>query len=399
MAECVIRLMDHQSMTVQWWAPDDLDVKEIQQGSLQACAANVGGHSLTLLLPAADVILLTLDLPIKSPQQLKKAMPYALEEWLADEVDTYHTVWHRDADALIHVAAINAEKFNTVLAQFQAAGLPLTAIYSEVLALPYKENTLSVLIEAQKIVLRTQRYLGGGFDQDSLVFVLEKWLNEHATEGVINCWSTLPLPECITRLANEGIVHVIRSENNLLQPHEETEGGVLNLLTRDFQPKKATDLTWKKWLPALSVFSLTVLLQFGVLIHSAGQKKQELAKLESQVQALFKDIFPEITRIVNIKAQTDQQLSVLKQQGASNGSSFMTMLYQIGQVLSVNPDIKLKKLDFMNNALQLHFTAQDLAKVDQVKQQLESAGHLIVTIKSVESKQVEAEVDFEIKQK
>ncbi len=399
MSESVIRLIDYQKMIVEWLMINALGTIEVHQGSIQDCADSLGDRSIILLLPAADVLLLELELPIKSNQQLKKALPFALEEWLVDEVDTYHFVWHRQSDHLIYVAAMNAKKFNFVLAGFEALGLQLTGIYSEVLALPYQDNTLSVLIEEHKIVVRTQKYLGGGIDQASLAFLIEKWQSELTPGFVLNCWSTKPLPDCFRGLVNDGVVNVISSEAILLAPIHEKEMGALDLLTRKFQPKKATDLTWKKWLPAVSIFIMSLLIQYGVLIHSDWQKKRQLTSLDYQVIDLFKQIFPEVKRIVNIKAQAEQQLVELKKQGVDKGSPFMTMIYKTGEVLGVNPDIKLKKLDYMNNSLQLHFTSQDVAKVDQVKQQLENTGHLIVTIKSIESKEANAEVDVEIKQK
>ncbi len=380
MSAIIIRLIDLPTLTLQWLGVNDLGLNEVQQGSLTDCALSIGDERVILLLPAADVLLLALDLPIKSNHQLKKALPFALEEWLSEDVDTYHTVWHRHPHSpdCVYVAAINKAKFNSLIIEFYAAGLQLTGVYSEVLGLPYQTDTLTVAIEGQKVLLRTQEYLGGGSDTDVLPFILEKCLAENP--------KTYPV-----YLENVAI--------DLLQPAPDTLTGTLNLLTEAYQQNTKTQTTWKKGWPAVMIFFITLVLQQGFLLHSVWQKRDASAQLETQTQALFKQTFPEIKRIVNIKAQAEQQLIEIRKQSVEKGSAFMTILYQTGEVFSANPGLEIKKLDFINNALLLHFMAPNVAVVDEVKQQIESVGQLTVAIIALESKQDLAEVDFEIKQK
>ena len=266
MSISIIRICDHQSMTVEWTVTTTMGIKIVKQGSLQECADSIEDQSVILLLPASDVLLLEIDLPVKSNHQLKKALPFALEEWLADDVETYHIVYYRQPNDKIEVAIINAEKLKIIIAACNAAGIQLTGIYSEVLGLPYQENTLSVLINDQKVLLRTQQWLGGGIDLDTLPYIIEKWLADYPSSVAVNCWTNNVSPDSLKSLPIDLNVYPIDSEILFLKIGAEKLAGELNLLTGIFKQNKPTDLTWKKWLPALSVFFITLVMQFGFLM-------------------------------------------------------------------------------------------------------------------------------------
>jgi type II secretory pathway component PulL len=102
---------------------------------------------------------------------------------------------------------------------------------------------------------------------------------------------------------------------------------------------------------------------------------------------------------VNIKVQADQALMELRKNTNSKGSSFMSLLYETGEVLNANVGYKLKQLDFLNDQLQIQLTIPDISQVDQIKQQLEAGQQLLVKIKSEEANQDGVEVHFEIKHK
>ena len=118
MAEQIIaRFLSHKDMLLQWLVLDHSNTGEIQQGTLQDLAQTAGENLVTLLYPAAEVLLLDIDLPVKSNKQIKKALPFALEELLADEMETYHLVWHRQVKGKVYVAAVNQEKFKRIFVQ------------------------------------------------------------------------------------------------------------------------------------------------------------------------------------------------------------------------------------------------------------------------------------------
>ena len=395
----IVRWLKQNDTTLQWLIVDDTQPSKLQQGTLQDLAKSAENQSVTLLLPASEVLLLGLALPVKSNSQIKKALPFALEDLLVDEVETYHSVWHKQPDGKVYVALTNHDKFKVCLASFENAGITLDSVYPESLCLPYQEHSCSLVIDGQQAILRHNKFLGAGFDRDMLPIILDKVLVENSALNTINSWSVDALSLDIQEHTIDINHHKVDSILPFLATGVATLDSACNLLSGSFEKQNKSAWQGKKWLPSIGLIVFTALLQMGFLVYNYSQKKSELAVLETQTQNLFKQTFPDVKRIVNIKVQADQALMELRKNTNSKGSSFMSLLYETGEVLNANVGYKLKQLDFLNDQLQIQLTIPDISQVDQIKQQLEVSQQLLVKIKSEEANQDGVEVHFEIKHK
>jgi len=384
---------------VQWLLVNDAMLSELQQGTLQDLANNAKNRPVTLLLPASDVLLLAVDLPVKSSSQIKKALPFALEDLLADDVETYHLVWHRQPKDKVYVAAISHDKFQACLLHFQDVGIELDSVYPETLCLPYQDQSCSILIDQQNAILRSGQWLGGGIDVEILPAFVDKLLEENPQLQSLQVWDAGATAQWLSELPINKVQHQMDSPLQLLQVGAEKLGGELNLLSGRYNRKRTADWQWQKWVPAFGIILLAALIQTGGFLNGYWSQKSELAALETQTLVLFKQTFPDVKRVVNIKVQADQQLTELKKQSVGNGSRFMRLLYQSGEVLSANPGFQLRQLDFVNDILQLQLIAPDISQVEQFKQQLESSNELSVKIQSAEAGQNGVEAHLEIREK
>lgn len=400
MAELIIaRLIDRQDACVQWLLVGDAGPSDPQQGSLQDLAHAAENSKLALLLPAAEVLLLAVDLPVKTDSQIKKALPFALEDLLADDVDSYHLVWHRLPKDKVYVAAISHEKLQACLLPFQDAGIELDSVYPETLCLPYQEQSCSLLIDQQNAVLRSGPWLGGGIDVEVLPFFIDKLLAENPQLQSLQVWNTGAPMRWLDELPVNKVEQALDSPLPLLQAGAAKLAGELNLLSGRYSKTSRVDWQWQKWLPALGIVLLAGLIQTGMFLNAYWQQKAELAALESKTLALFKQTFPDVKRVVNIKVQADQQLTELTKQGAGAGSPFMRLLYQSGEILGANPGFSLRQLDFVNDVLQVQLSAPDISQVEQFKQQLEGSAAVSVKVQSAEAGQNAVEAHLEIREK
>lgn len=400
MAEQLIaRLQSLQDSTVQWLVVNDALPKKPEQGTLQDLAQVAENRQLTLLLPAADVLLLAVDLPVKTDSQIKKALPFALEDLLADELESYHLVWHRQPKDKVYVAAISHDKLQACLSRFEQAGIKLDSVYPETLCLPYQPQGSSLLIDQQYAVLRNGQYQGGGIDVQVLPYFLSKLLAENPELQTLQVWAKEQPGQWLTELTINIDQHPLESPLQLLQEGAATLNGELNLLSGPYSKKNTTEWQWRKYLPALALILVAALLQTGTFLNTYWQQKAQLAALETQTQSLFKQTFPEIKRIVNMKVQAEQQVAELKKQSTGVGSQFMRLLYRTGEILGGNPEFLLQQLDFVNGSLQVQLTAPGISQLEQFKQQLESGNVLSVKIQSAEAGQNAVEAHLEIREK
>ncbi len=400
MAEQLIaRLQSLQDSTVQWLLVNDALPEKPEQGLLQDLAQAAQNRQLILLLPAADVLLLAIDLPVKTDSQIKKALPFALEDLLADEVESYHLVWHRQPKDKVYVAAINNDKLQTCLLRFQQAGITLGSVYTETLCLPYQQQRSSLLIDQQQAIFRNGQYMGGGIDVQVLPYFLDKLLAENPELQTLQVWARDQPGQWLSELTINTEQQLLESPLQLYQEGAAKLNGELNLLSGPYSKKNTADWQWRKYLPALALILLAALIQTGTFLNSYWQQKAELAALETKTLSLFKQTFPEIKRIVNMKVQAEQQVAELKKQSTGVGSQFMRLLYRTGEILGGNPEFLLQQLEYLNGSLQVQLTAPDISRLEQFKQQLESKNVLSVKIQSAEAGQNAVEAHLEIREK
>jgi general secretion pathway protein L len=393
------RFINQGDETVEWLPINDSIPSEPVQGTLEELAEFAGNKQVILLLPATDVLFLEVDLPIKSARQINKALPFALEDLLANEIESYHLVWYRQPKDKLSVAAITHDKFQAYLLGFQALNIELTGVYSESLCLPYFDQTCSILIDQKNVILRTGQWLGGGIDIDILPVWVDKLLAENPRLHSLQLWQTTQTEQLLYEPPITKTLHEIASPLLLFQMSVAKLGEGFNLLSGPYSRKTKTDLQWKKCLPALVIFGLAALIQTGALLKTYWSQKTELATLETQTLALFKQSFPDVKRIVNVKVQAEQQLADLKKQQPGNGSRFMRLVYGTGEILSANGAFQLQQLDFANDILQLQLTAPEMTQLEQFKQQLENSNAFSVKVLSAESTQNDLEAHLEIREK
>jgi general secretion pathway protein L len=366
-------------------------------GTMIELAAAAQGKSLLLLLPAASVLLLEIELAVKNAAQLKKALPFALEDLLAEDVEDYHLVWLKHDRDKVAVVAVAHEALAAWLAPFREAGLALEAAYPETLCLPYKPGQGTLLIEGSNAMLRSAAYLGGGVDAEFLPQLLEKARAEGADfETLRICKSSeeISLPD---GLPSADLEMFIGKPLQFMAGAAELLPAELNLLSGAYAVSSRQIGRWQQWLPAAIILAVALAVQSYALLHKYWQQQAELSELEAKTQDLFKQTFPEVKRIVNVKAQADQQLAQLRKQQDFAGSSFMRLIYRSGLVLKDAPAIHLKKLNFLNGGLQLHLLAEDIGQLEQFKQQLQST--VQVKIQSADSGANGVEAQLEIREK
>lgn len=113
-----------------------------------ALAARAAGHRVVAFIPAADVLALTVSLPPMSIAKARAALPYALEDQLAGELESQHFVLGpRLADGRWTVRVIARARVEHHRATLRAMGIEPEAIVSEADALRDKPGDLMLWLD------------------------------------------------------------------------------------------------------------------------------------------------------------------------------------------------------------------------------------------------------------
>lgn len=397
------------------WLDTAMPAAVLQSGGLAELAARAPDRPLVLVWPAASVLLLEVDLPVRGAAQIAKALPFALEDMLAEDADRYHFSWYRPVrEQAIAVAAVDRGLLEACIRRFADAGLVLQAAVPEPLLLPWQDGQCALLLDDGNAVFRYAAWLGGGSERELCGLLLKKLYASGQAQGDLRLWSrpgegdyvgwaeqseaqqtqSVGL-DCIQPgISAPSIERRVFDDVLSLYAPQWRQAEAFNLLVGAYAPQIRRHGDWKPWLPAAAILLAALLLQLGGQWQMLGQQRRQLQSLEAGTQDLFKQTFPEVKRLVNVKAQADQALAAMQAQSRQQAGGFMALLYRTGNILKEQPQFTLRGLQFADAGLQIKVLAPDAASVEQLISQLSGEDGLQAETRTVVgvSGGVEAEI-------
>jgi general secretion pathway protein L len=151
----VIRLGNDPERSANWVAVDSNGTRRTPPvtGPLAEAARDVRGRDVIVLVPATEVLRAAVDIPIKGGARLRAALPFALEEQLADDVENLHfAAGERRESGLLPVSVVAREQMLGWLLALNNAGIAASKMIPENHGLARIPGTLSMLVAEQQIM-------------------------------------------------------------------------------------------------------------------------------------------------------------------------------------------------------------------------------------------------------
>jgi general secretion pathway protein L len=349
----------------EWLRPDG----EVQRGPLADLSSQSDGARQILVAPSEAVTLHRLALPSRKRSTWARAVPFALEDYLVEDIETLHFALGGAVDGgYLPVAVVDRILLSAWLETCDQADLTPAAVVPDPLLLPWQNDEWSVLLEARRALVRTGRWEGFATERDNLALLLAQALAEagETKPRRLRVWGAPA-----TELAETGI------ELSL----EDTPSEPLALFASGYQPATVLNLLqggysrqahWGRWLrpwrAAAALAGMTLLVQIAGQVYDHWRLQREVTALRTEIERTFKDALPEATRIVNPKVQMETRLREL---APSGGSGFLELLYQGAQPLAHFPNVTLRGLGYRDGQLDLALEGGDPAVLDRLRQQFE----------------------------
>lgn len=353
-----------------------------RRGSLGEAAQESTGRRVVVLVPAADVLLAQAAVPTGNRQRARKAVPFALEEQLAEDVDTQHfALGTRGADGQWPVAVVARACMDDWLAQLHEAGILPDRIFPEALALPLSPGAGSLLLEADRALLRDAPCSAQSATAQTLPALLDL-LTARDEAGielkVWHCGGELPVwMEPVSAKVEpcaDGALAVLA--RGLVEPD-----ALIDMLQGAYSRKEQYGKLWRPWRAAAALLLAVVIVSGIQHALSLRSLKAEAAALTQQIEQVYAQAFPG-GRVVNPRVQMEQQLKLLRAQQGGGDSDFLGLLARLGAAFSATPGIELTGASYRDGRLDLQLTASDIQTLEKLKQQLGSQGGLDVEIQS-----------------
>ncbi len=360
------------------------------EGSLLSAATAAGSARVIVIVPGEDIVLTEVSLPGQNKQKLLKALPYALEDQLIDDVDDLHFVLGPKQGVNQYIVAIaNRDKMSGWLETCESVGLRPNILVPDTLALSTAVGTWSILLDNQRAVVRTGVHSGFAVDQENLNLLLSSTIVD--AEGVLP--ERIDIIDCRTTPAktedwnlDSGIELHINDYGHdhllWLATHFDYETPI-NLLAGDFSRKEQINRNLRKWYPAAAMFAVWFVWQVVIGIIDTVSYKNESVKLTRAMENIYRTTFPGAKNIPQGQAHTlmRQKYNALKQKSGVDDGSLSEMLVKISPALRAAANMQLKNIRYQNGKIDLELEVRDSNVFTQMQQKISSqAGYKVEII-------------------
>jgi len=348
-----------------------------------------------VFVSGSDVLLKRLTVPTKSQRAMRSAVPYMLEDELAQDVDQLFFAYAELANDSDNHNCFVAITEKALMLQWQSwladADIQAKTMQPETLAMPYVDQQWSVIAlqpanvssgETQ-VAIRQGQWQGCTLDSDAWQFTLQHVLAQSAddasqsqqyNEMIINAYSDLPHIDEISN--NEGVTLVkVQEELPLALFAQHCQHINFNLLQGEFKVKERRSKNTHNWLWAAGIAACALLLNVGYKSAQLWQLSAQQEQVETQILARYKKAFPSAkrVRIGTIKSQLNRKIAQLG--GSNDHTGFLTMLSKVHPAFASVPELKPASLKFdgKRQELRLQAVANDYQHFERFKSALNTA--------------------------
>jgi len=401
----VIRLGHEPEQRVQWLAVDDNGTRrgEPGAGSLTDASAAAGGRPVIVLAPATDVLTTTVNIPVRRGARLNSALPFALEESLADDVDTLHfAAGTRRESGLRPVAVVARDKLDDWLAQLQSAGIVPVRLVPENYGLARTPGTLSILVAEDCVMFN---------DGEDLEFVLEGMqpsdalvaahklparaqdttsAEEHEASGnlLVYCGA-----EDETRLSHEWLalrqelasVDISILPDGVLPRLAVTvaAGSGVDLLQGQYGARTDYGAYFKPWRRA----AVLLVCLLAIAFIGKGVDYYRLSHEAETLQARFTEEYQQI-RPGDSRAILDPVGAVRSlRQGTGTAAGpqvFLPSLLQLSKAMAQNDSARIETISYRAGVIDVRITSPDVATLDSIQKVVRESGQFQASIQSTD---------------
>ena len=354
----------------------------------RVAALQAPGVQLVMILPAELVLYDSVTLPARQHRQALQALPFLVEEWLADDIETVHlAIGTRQAAGTWPVMVIARHWMESFRALIDQHGVKPHALHvdAQCLPLPAGARSLAILMQGERALVRTERVVSA-VELDNLAPIIHlltrnaefQQVQIHHEEG--HEQQAIIAQQLATEMAAldevQTRVEPLASSLTVFLAGTLDKPGAINLLQGEFLVQQPTrGLHWGQLAAAVVLFGLlgqsTLQLVSGWYFSHAG------ATLEKQLEAQYRELYPDARQVSNPRKRLTSKLAELGMGGndASFAYVFGTSIKAL-QSLQDASGLVIQQLRYQSKQgeLELEVTARNIEQLDQYKQLLVKAG-------------------------
>lgn len=400
----VIRLGKNPADPVHWIAADSAGVKldAPASGSLPDAKAAIGVREVIVLVPSADVLTTTVDIPIRGGAKLQAALPYALEEYLAEDIDKLHfAAGPKRSSGKTPVSVVSHERMQEWLSALAEADIQPSSIIADSYGLARIPGTISMLLVDDQVFINdgedTELVMEGVSPGDALAAI-----------GAIDDGGSTP-DEDAARLPRHLLVYCEaadegRYQHDWIALREELDsvdvklladgivprlavtvatGAGVNLLQGPYGAKKEYSGLFRPWKTAAMLFLAFIVIGTAAKAADYFMLLREETRLKEQFNAEYQQMLPGAPA-------TDDPARVIESLKRRTGTVttvplFLESMELLSRALQQNQDARIQAISYRSGIVTVQLSAPNVATLASIEDAIGNSGRFQASIQDTNS--------------
>lgn len=364
---------------------------ELETLSLTELAEKAKDQKCIALLDSSVLTIATVNLPTQNRQRQIQAVPFALEDQLASDIDdTHFALSKKQQGDELTVAAINKDILDDLLQGFAQAGLVVDSLLPDVLALPLRDDGWTLLIDQQRALIKMSADQGCYTDRDNLAILLKSLIAKSSQPPqqllLIHADDDSHAAQLIEHADMALAVETFDTDALTIFANNLQNAQQLNILQGPYAYKKQSDFAWQPWRAVAALVGVWMVLQMTLAVMETRDLEQKNMQLTRQIEQQFKRAIPDAKKFTGMRNRMKNRLKDLKS-GSGTGSDqvFLDILAEAAPALASNNKVTINGISYRSKHLDLDLQTDSLQHLESVKNKLAA----IPGIKTILSTSVE----------
>lgn len=308
----------------------------------------------TLVIESAECAsILNLELPWLPERKSRVAIPYALEDKLAQPVEELHFAFDklRYHNGCYTVAVISKQRIKFIMSLLADHDINFEAITLDWFALSPQQ----LCICGPTLLVNNDDFKGAVTGELALKYLKNHPLNQ-----------PLVFQDSEINVAPELLKNEAHSYTWIAQNIQNSKP--LNLCQGDMQHGNAADRIMKGYLVAgilCCIWLLSLLLTNAITLHSLNKKTQAV---DEQINVIYHQFFPDAKQVISPKFRISQ---LLGNNASDSQTHFWFLLNQFAKAVK-DKTFTIEQLRFQNKALSVTLVSSDFANLEKLENELKN---------------------------
>ena len=373
-----IQLFDDQLQECNWLRFNErTPVGQARQGDLTEILTEAASSRLVLILPAASVVLHKVSIVAKSRSQIEAALPYALEDELASDIEqmhfAYHTLDKQSGNQLVAVVDRDlVQRLHALIIQYQFESVMLLP---QMLMIPWQADSWTLFVQREQALLRKDLSDGYAMDVIAMPELLtterELYKQQHDSESApeLNIYNFSPDQEVEggSLLGGDSEALAVMARYWLDNPDQE-----INLFQGVYQIVRPMRDLLRQWGMAAGIAVIALVIYLMNVAVDNYLLARERDALEASMQSLYETIFNE-KPAGNPADDMRKKLVALGSESGGDSNNFISVILVSGKEFLADSQTSITRLRYTGNGVEVDLETTSIEQLEKLQQKLIAA--------------------------